>query len=84
MMKDLLKMKNIKLNDILQTTEGDKILVIENNKVKVILDSEDFSLKNFNKEEGFFMNLDNFIQYNSFYIVGNKIDTSEGSRNLIL
>lgn len=74
---------NIKLNDILQTSEGDKVLVIGNNTVKVLLDDEDFDSKNSNKEEGFFMNLDNFIQYNSFYIIGNKNDKIEGSRNLI-
>lgn len=72
---------NIKLNDILQTSEGDKVLVIGNNTVKVLLEDEDFDSKNFNKEEGFFMNLDNFIQYNSFYIIGNKNDKIEGSSN---
>lgn len=76
---------NLNFSDILQTSEGDRVIVLEDNNsnriVKVLLDDEDLNLKNFDENEGFFMNLDNFIKYNSFYKIGNKFNF-EGSKNL--
>ena len=61
-----------KENDIFQTDEGDKVILL-NDKIRVIYDEELIN-KDYNKDEGFFMNLNNFFQYNSFYYIGNKID----------
>ena len=68
-------------SDILQTYEGDKVLIEmkDSNIFVKVLPEDDFEFKNFNKKEGFFMNLNNFIEYNSFYILGNKFDFQKES-----
>lgn len=81
--KELFRNKFVQLfeSDILQTFEGDKVLIEEYDLgifVKVLME-DDFESRNFDKEEGFFMNLDNFLKYNSFYIIGNKFDFKKES-----
>lgn len=73
--KEVYKDNHIRLfeSDILQTKDNDKVIVLNDSLVKVLTEEDNLENSS-NKEEGFFMKLDNFLKYNSFQCIGNKFD----------
>lgn len=66
--------------DILQTLDGDRVVVLKDKNLIKVLSEEELISKKFNENEGFFMDLDNFIKYNSFYYKGNYFDFERSNK----